>query len=58
LTWNVPASLAKTVLMKNLDVFVDASDVFQFAKNRKIRDLRVGSEPLYRTFSVGVKANF
>lgn len=58
LTWNVPASIAKTVLMKNLNLFVDASDVFQFAKNKKIRDLRVGSEPYYRTFSVGVKANF
>jgi hypothetical protein len=44
--------------MKNLDVFVDASDVYQFAKNREIRDLRVGSEPYYRTFSLGLKANF
>lgn len=58
LTWNVPESVAKSVLMKNLDLFVDGSDFFQFAKNRKIRDLRVGSEPYNSTFSVGVKANF
>jgi TonB-linked SusC/RagA family outer membrane protein len=58
LTWNMPASVTRPLLMKNLDLFVDASDVFQFAKNRKIRDLRVGNEPYYRTFSVGVKANF
>jgi len=41
-----------------LDLFVDASDVFQFAKNRKIRDLNTGGEPYYRTFSIGIKANF
>ncbi|MBV5312904.1 MAG: SusC/RagA family TonB-linked outer membrane protein [Prolixibacteraceae bacterium] len=58
LTWNTPESIAKSVLMKNLDLFVDASDVFQFAKNRKIRDLNTGGEPYYRTFSIGIKANF
>ncbi len=58
LTWNIPAAIAKSVLMKNLNLFVDASDVFQLAPNRKIRDLRVGNEPYYSTFSVGVKANF
>jgi hypothetical protein len=44
--------------MKKLNLFVDASEVFQFAKNRKVRQLRVGSEPYYRTFSAGIKANF
>jgi len=58
LTWNLPKSVTKPLLMKNLDLFVDASDFFQFAKNRKIRDLRVGNEPYYSTFSLGVKANF
>jgi len=58
LTWNTPESIAKSVLMKNLNLFVDASDVFQFAKNRKIRDLNTGGEPYYRTFSIGIKANF
>ena len=58
LTYTMPLSISKVLLMKNLDLFIDASDVYQFAKNRKIRDIRVGSEPYYRTFSVGVKANF
>jgi hypothetical protein len=58
LTYKVPQVVANTLFMKNLDVFVDASDVYQFAKNREIRDLRVGSEPYYRTFSLGLKANF
>jgi hypothetical protein len=58
LTYKMPRTIANKVLMKDLDIFADASDVFQFAKNLKIRDLRVGGEPYYRTFSVGVKANF
>ncbi len=58
LTYNMPVSIIKSLQMKHLDVFVDASDVFQFAKNLKIRDTRVGSEPYYRTFSIGIKANF
>lgn len=58
LTWKMPSSIVRPLLMKNIDLFVDASDVFQFAKNLDIRDVRVGSEPYYRTFSVGVKANF
>jgi hypothetical protein len=58
LNYNMPESITKALLMKNLDIFIDASDVFQFAKNREIRDLRVGGEPYYRTFSIGVKANF
>lgn len=58
LTYNAPAAFAKALQMKKLDFFINASDVFQFAKNREIRDLRVGNEPYYRTMSVGVKANF
>jgi TonB-linked SusC/RagA family outer membrane protein len=58
LTWKLPESATKFIFVKNMDVFVDASDLFQFAKNREIRDLRVGSEPYYRTFSAGIKAIF
>lgn len=58
LTYNVPEVVANTVFMKSLQVFVDATDVYQFAKNREIREVRVGGEPYSRTFSLGVKANF
>ncbi len=58
LTWKLPETIAKAMLMKKLDIFVNGSDVIQFAKDREIRDLRVGNEPYYLTFSVGVKANF
>ncbi|MEI6275308.1 MAG: SusC/RagA family TonB-linked outer membrane protein [Prolixibacteraceae bacterium] len=58
LTFNMPESVSKSMLMKNLDLFVDASNVFQFAKNLKIRDTNATGEPYYRTFSMGLKANF
>ena len=58
LTLNMPDHVSKSLHMKKLDLFVDASNVFQFAKNLKIRDLNVGGEPYYRTFSMGLKANF
>ncbi|MEI7828210.1 MAG: SusC/RagA family TonB-linked outer membrane protein [Prolixibacteraceae bacterium] len=58
LTLNMPERISKSMNMKNLDLFVDASNVFQFAKNLKIRDTNAGGEPYYNTFSVGLKANF
>jgi len=58
LTWRLSDKLAKPLLMKQVELFLDAQDVYQFAQNRKIRDLRTGAEPYYRTFSVGLKANF
>lgn len=58
LTYGMPQPVIKALKMKEFDIYIDASDVWQFAKNRKIRETRVGSEPYYRTFSIGVKANF
>jgi TonB-linked SusC/RagA family outer membrane protein len=58
LTYAMPDMIANALLMKKLNVFIDGSDVYQFAKNRKIRDTRTGAEPYYRTFSIGLKANF
>ena len=58
LTYAMPDVVANALLMKKLNLFVDGSELYQFAKNRKIRDTRVGGEPYSRTFSIGLKANF
>lgn len=58
LNYTFPEAVTKSLLMKDLNVFVNASNVFQFAKNKEIRERRIGGEPYYRTFSIGVKANF
>lgn len=70
LSFTMPEKISKKLLLKDLDLFVDASNLYQFAKNLKIRDTNVsftagtsstpfkGYEPYYRTFSMGLKANF
>lgn len=58
LTYNMPEAVMRSLRMRNLSIFVNATDLFQFAKNRHIRDLNVYGEPLYRTFSAGLKSNF
>lgn len=58
LTYDMPISVIQGMRMKGIKIFVDATDLIQFAKNKEIREIRVGSEPYYRTFSVGLKADF
>ena len=37
----------------------DAADnIIQFARNKEIRDLNVGGQPYYRTFTLGLQTNF
>lgn len=58
LTYRIPQKAANFLFTKNLDVSLDATDLFQFAKNRKERELNIGGEPSYRTYTVTLKANF
>lgn len=58
LTFNLPESVKKLLLMRDLDLFVDATNIYQFSRNRKIRNLNVSGEPYYRTFSIGLNASF
>ena len=58
LTYAMPDVVANALLMKKMNLFIDGANVYQFAKNRKIRDTNTGGEPYYRTFSIGLKANF
>ena len=57
-SYNMPEAVVRSLRMRNLSIFVNATDLFQFATNRDIRDLNVYGEPLYRTFSAGLKSNF
>ena len=58
LTFAMPHSLQQTLLMSDLHLFVDATNMWQFSKSRKIRELSIGGEPQYRTFSIGLNASF
>jgi len=58
LTYNFPASIYNMLSMKNLSCYLDASNVWLFSKNRDTKELNVGSEPQYRSFSFGIKTTF
>ncbi len=58
LNYSFPKHIANYLFMKSLDVSLNASDVFQIASNLRERDLCVGTEPYYRTYTVTLKAKF
>lgn len=58
LTYDVPENVVKIVKMKHLNFFIDASNVLTVSKYRDYKELRIGSEPYYRSFSIGIKTMF
>jgi hypothetical protein len=58
LTYDVPEKVAGVLKMKHLNFFVNASNLLTISKYKDIRELRIGAEPYYRSFSLGVKAMF
>ena len=58
LNYKMPENVTRFLSMNDLNVSLNATDLFQLAKNRKVRDLNVGGEPYYRTYTITVKANF
>ena len=58
LTCEMPEKMSRMLKMKNLSFHVNASNLITISKYKNIRDLRVGAEPYYRSFSIGVKSMF
>jgi len=58
LTYDMPDAFAHKMLMKKMSLFADGSSLYLFSKHREIKELSVGSEPYYRSFSLGVKIMF
>jgi len=58
LNYAMPQNVTKALSMHDLIISLNATDLFQAAKNRKIRELRVGNEPYYTVYSLTLKANF
>lgn len=58
LTYEVPANVAGNLKMKHLSVFVNGSNLLTISKFKDIRELSIGAEPYYRSFSIGVKTMF
>ena len=58
LTYQLPQNVLESLRMKNLAVYLAADNIIQFARNKEIRDLNVGGQPYYRTFTLGLQTNF
>lgn len=58
LTFEVPTNVAGNLKMKHLSLFVNAGNLLTISKYKDIRELSIGAEPYYRSFSVGVKTMF
>ena len=58
LTYEMPESVTQMLRMKKISFFVDGSNLFTISKHNDIRNLALGSEPLYRSYSLGIKTVF
>lgn len=58
ITYEMPVTVAQMLRMKKLSFFVNGSDIFMISKHKDIRELNVGTEPQYRSYSVGIKTVF
>ncbi|MPR31902.1 SusC/RagA family TonB-linked outer membrane protein [Salmonirosea aquatica] len=58
LTYDFPIQLANRLNVKSFSCFADVSNLLTVSKYRDIRELNIGSEPQYRSFSLGVNASF
>jgi TonB-linked SusC/RagA family outer membrane protein len=58
LTFDVPEQICKKVYMKKLSVFVNGSNLASFSSNTDILNLNVGTEPQFRSYSLGLRTMF
>jgi hypothetical protein len=58
LTYDLPEAITQKLRMKNFSVFINGSRLVTLSKHKEQKDLLVGSEPYYRSFSLGVKTIF
>jgi TonB-linked SusC/RagA family outer membrane protein len=57
-TYEMSEKIAGILKMKNIIFHVDASNLLTISKYKSIRDLSIGTEPFYRSFSIGIKTMF
>jgi len=58
LTYQFPQKWINNINMKGLSVYAAGSNLLLIAENSRERQLSLGSEPLYRTYSLGLRAKF
>lgn len=58
LSYNLPAELCQRTFLKEIGVYVNASNLLTISKARKIMETKIGSTPDNRFFNLGVKVAF
>lgn len=58
LTYGIPLDLSNRLNLRSLSCFADVSNLLTLSKNRAVQETNIGSEPQYRSFSLGINARF
>ena len=58
ITYNFPDNAMGKKFFKNMIVYASGSNLYTFAKNRKIMELNIGNTPQFRYLTMGIKASF
>lgn len=58
LTYDVPIKEGNKLSLRSLSIFVNVINVLTFSPSKDILLLNIGTEPQYRTFSIGLKTLF
>lgn len=58
LTYEIPRKFALKLSAKNFNVFVRASNIADFSKNKKRQQLNIAANPQYRYYAAGLKVQF
>ena len=58
LTYEFSKDFCQKIKMKNLSVNIAGTNLLQVAENKDIRELRIGGNPQYRTFTLGLRTTF
>ncbi|PKA98802.1 TonB-linked SusC/RagA family outer membrane protein [Flavobacteriaceae bacterium MAR_2009_75] len=58
LTFDLPNQLVDKLKMKDINLFTSVSNLAEFSKNKDIRQLQLGSNPMFRYFSFGARMKF
>lgn len=57
-TYQLPGTVTKSLNIGQLDFYVNASNILTVSKHNDIRELNIGGEPRYRSYSLGLKITF
>ncbi len=58
LSYELPTDLVNSIFMKHLNVFVSGANLFELAENKEERQLQIGGNPMFRYYTVGLRAKF